>query len=78
MQTLLLIGYSPVQVALPYQVLAVGLNLGVTGIACVLLYGLRRMYLNNLQTLFPSLEGSSGTYGPCGGRISLPFVSIII
>lgn len=77
MQTLLLIGYSPVQVTLPYQVLAVGLNLGVTGIACVLLYGLRRMYLNNLQTLFPSLEGSSGhTVLAVAGFLFL-FVSII-
>lgn len=77
MQTLLLIGYSPVQVALPYQVLAVGLNLGITGIACVLLYGLRRMYLNNLQTLFPSLEGSSGhTVLAVAGFLFL-FVSII-
>ncbi len=77
MQTLLLIAYSPVQVALPYQVLAVGLNLGVTGIACVLLYGLRRMYLNNLQTLFPSLEGSSGhTVLAVAGFLFL-FVSII-
>lgn len=77
MQTLLLIGYSPVQVALPYQVLAVGLNLEVTGIACVLLYGLRRMYLNNLQTLFPSLEGSSGhTVLAVAGFLFL-FVSII-
>ncbi len=77
MQTLLLIGYSPVQVALPYQVLAVGLNLGVTGIACVLLYGLRRMYLNNLQTLFPSLEGNSGhTVLAVAGFLFL-FVSII-
>ncbi|WP_106484941.1 hypothetical protein [Bacteroides sp. Marseille-P3684] len=77
MQTLLLIGYSPVQVALPYQVLAVGLNLGVTGIACVLLYGLRRMYLNNLQTLFPSLEGSSvQTVLAVAGFLFL-FVSII-
>ena len=77
MQTLLLIGYSHVQVALPYQVLAVGLNLGVTGIACVLLYGLRRMYLNNLQTLFPSLEGSSGhTVLAVAGFLFL-FVSII-
>lgn len=77
MQTLLLIGYSPVQVALPYQVLAVGLNLGVTGIACMLLYGLRRMYLNNLQTLFPSLEGSSGhTVLAVAGFLFL-FVSII-
>ena len=77
MQTLLLIGYSPVQVALPYQVLAVGLNLGVTGIACMLLYGLRRIYLNNLQTLFPSLEGSSGhTVLAVAGFLFL-FVSII-
>ena len=77
MQTLLLIGYSPVQVALPYQVLAVGLNLGVTRIACMLLYGLRRMYLNNLQTLFPSLEGSSGhTVLAVAGFLFL-FVSII-
>ena len=65
MQTLLLIGYSPVQVALPYQVLAVGLNLGVTGIAC------------NSQTLFPSLEGSSGhTVLAVAGFLFL-FVSII-
>ena len=77
MQTLLLIGYSPVQVALPYQVLAVGLNLGVTGIACVLLYGLRRMYLNNLQTLFPSLEGSSGHTVLAVAGFPFLFVSII-
>ncbi len=59
LQNLLLIGYSPVQVALPYQLLTVVLNLLVLVLSVGgLLWG-RTHYLDLIRQVFPGLEGSS-------------------
>ena len=55
LQNLLLIGYSPARVALPYQLLTVGLNAAVVIIAFGLLIWLRGLYLERLWQMFPTL-----------------------
>jgi hypothetical protein len=59
LENLLLVGYSPQKVALPYQLLTVSLNIAVLIIAWVLLYFLRSYYMGVIITLFPQInEGS--------------------
>ena len=59
LQNLLLIGFRPSQVALPYQLLTVALNLCVLLLSIGIVTLLRSSYLPSLQTLFPTLGGSS-------------------
>ena len=56
MQALLLLGYSPGKIALPYQLMVVVLNLGVTVLALVGVWCLRGICLSRLRDLFPMLE----------------------
>ena len=62
LQDLLLIGYAPWRVALPYQLLTVGLGLAVLVLALLLLMGLRSAYLDMLLGVFPQLP--AGTMWP--------------
>ena len=55
LQNLLLIGYSPARVCLPYQLLTIGMNAGVLLLALVLLLGLRGYYMKMLWAMFPTL-----------------------
>lgn len=55
LQNLLLIGYSPERVSLPYQLLTVGMNLGVLVLALVLLLVARSQYLELIWNVFPQL-----------------------
>lgn len=59
LETLLLIGYSPAQVALPYQALTVGLNLLVLTLSVGIVSLLRSFYANPVSLLFPQLEMGS-------------------
>ena len=59
LENLLLIGYSPSEVALPYQALTVCLNAVVLLIALAVLYAVRRAYMDVVVTLFPSLPDGS-------------------
>lgn len=56
LQNLLLIGYSPSLVAMPYQLLTIGLNLVVLLIALVVLSLLRGYYMEVIETLFPDID----------------------
>jgi hypothetical protein len=59
LENLLLLGYSPAKVALPYQLLTVGLNLAVWFLSVVLVLYIRTYYLDTLSDMFPQLgEGS--------------------
>ena len=59
LENLLLIGYSPASVALPYQLLTLALNFAVLVIALVALFFVRGYYLDVIVTLFPEVtEGS--------------------
>ena len=58
LENLLLIGYSPSQVALPYQLLSIVLNALVLLLSVVLVWVCRCSYLQVLESLLPSgLEG---------------------
>lgn len=56
---LLLIGYSPNQVALPYQLLTIGVNLLVLVASIGIVSWLRGYYVNSILKLFPQLEIST-------------------
>lgn len=59
LENLLLIGYRPALVALPYQLLTTGLNAVVLLLACLLLGGARSQYMQVLTQLFPQMETAS-------------------
>lgn len=63
LENLLLIGYSPTKVALPYQILTIGLNLLVLLPAIGGVAWIRSGYVNALQALLPQLE--TGSFLPC-------------
>lgn len=63
LENLLLIGYSPTRVALPYYVLTVGLNILVLFLAVGSVAWIRTYYTEVVQTLFPQLE--TGSLLPC-------------
>ena len=59
MRTLLLIGYSPARVALPYQLLTIGMNAAVLLLAIVALRLLRSLYMQQLWNVFPQMQDGS-------------------
>lgn len=59
LESLLLIGYSPVRVALPYQILTVGLNVIVLLLSIGIVSWIRTYYINSICLLFPQLETGS-------------------
>ncbi|MFV0588901.1 ABC transporter permease [Bacteroides reticulotermitis] len=77
LESLLLIGYSPGKVALPYQVLTVGLNVFVLLLSIGLVAWLRTYYTETIRLLFPQLE--TGTLWPaiCLGICLFLLVSVI-
>ena len=62
LENLLLIGYSPNNVAKPYQVLTIALNIVVLIIAWIILFFLRDYYMGFIETLFPDID--EGTMFP--------------
>ncbi len=77
LQNLLLLGYSPGKVSLPYQLLTVGLNVLVFALAWVLLIVVRKVYLNMLESFFPNMQRPSMIIALCVGIALLVVVSII-
>jgi len=59
LENLLLIGYSPGQVALPYQILTLGLNFIVLILAVLLVCWTRTYYMGVVSLLFPQLASGS-------------------
>lgn len=59
LENLLLIGYSPSRVSMPYQLLTIGLNLLVLVIAFVVMMIVRNVYLEMFQSFFPNFETPS-------------------
>lgn len=74
LENLLLIGYSPVKVAMPYDLLTIGLNLIVFLLSIGGVVWIRSYYTDTLQTLFPQLE--TGSLWPCLLTGSLLFVVV--
>lgn len=63
LKNLLLIGYSPVQVARPYHILTMVLNLLVLLLALAGVIWLRTYYMEVIRLVFPQLSASS--FFPC-------------
>ena len=59
LQNLLLIGYSPSRVSLPYQILTLVLNGGVWILSMMTVCVVRYSYLGFFENIYPTLEGSS-------------------
>ena len=59
LENLLLIGYTPSKVSMPYQLLTIGLNLLVLVIAFVVMMLVRNVYLEMFGSFFPNFETPS-------------------
>lgn len=59
LENLLLIGYGPNRVALPYQVLTIVLNALVLVLAVGIVFYVRQLYMEVVEKMFPSLDGGS-------------------
>ena len=75
LRNLLLIGYSPVRVSLPYQLLTVGMNAVVLLLSFIILYMVRGYYMNTLWVMFPQMQDGSLLPAFCLGLFAV--VSII-
>ena len=76
LENLLLMGYSPAKVALPYQLLTVFLNLSVGVLAVGLVLFLRTYYLETLDNLFPQMD--AGSWLPMFGVALCLFILVSI
>ncbi len=59
LENLLLIGYSPFKVTLPYGILTLSLNATVLLIALTIIFFARNYYMSVIETLFPQIENGS-------------------
>ena len=74
LENLLLIGYSPVKVALPYQALTILLNVAVLVVAVIVVALVRSYYMDVVTMLYPQIE--TGTLFPAIGLGILLFVVV--
>ncbi|MBQ9640320.1 MAG: ABC transporter permease [Bacteroidaceae bacterium] len=77
LENLLLIGYSPAKVSLPYQMLTVLLNALVLLIAVAVLLLARNVYLDTFQNLFPQMQVPSLWPSLLIGGVLFLFVSVL-
>lgn len=77
LENLLLIGYSPACVAMPYQVLTIALNVAVLFMAWALLSVARGYYMDILTTLFPQMESGGLWPSIVAGLILFLAVSVL-
>lgn len=77
LENLLLIGYSPARVALPYQWLVVSLNLIVFVIVLAALSLLRSQYMGVLEALFPNIPNGTLLHSVALGFALLLCISAI-
>ena len=59
LENLLLIGYGPNRVALPYQVLTIGLNAVVLVLSVGIVLYVRTLYLDVVEKMFPTLDAGA-------------------
>ena len=76
LETLLLIGYSPVQVARPYQLLTIGLNLLVLLLGLGIVAGIRSVYLPVFSSLLTGGDGGSLLPALLAGAVVFVLVSV--
>lgn len=56
LENLLLIGYSPLRVAMPYELLTLSLNALVLIVALIIISFTRNYYMDVIETLFPQID----------------------
>ena len=76
LENLLLIGYRPTQVALPYQMLTIGLNLLIYGLALLAIFFARSYYMDLIETLFPNIEDGNMLPAIAVGALLFVLVSL--
>lgn len=76
LENLLLIGYRPTQVALPYQMLTIGLNLLIYGLALLVIFFARSYYMDLIETLFPNIEDGNMLPAIAVGALLFVLVSL--
>lgn len=77
LENLLLIGYSPARVSMPYQLLTTGLNVLVFVLAFGLLLWIRHYYLTMLWAIFPQMNEGTLTTAILVGFGLCIFVSVL-
>lgn len=77
LESLLLIGYSPAQVARPYQLLAIGLNLSVLLLGIGIVAGIRSVYLPVLSSLLSGNDGGDLLPALLTGAVVFLLVSVL-
>lgn len=77
LQNLLLIGYSTGKVAMPYQLLTIGLNLTVLIISIIIVAGLRHYYMDIVKSLFPESNNGTIIYSVILGCIIFTLVTMM-
>ena len=80
-ENLLLIGYTPFQVSLPYQLLSICLNIIILALSILIIFLLRNIYYAEISTIFPQLQLDVPylTYIVGGGLlIGVSFLNVII
>lgn len=75
LQNLLLIGYTPSSVALPYQLLTLVLNGCVWALSLLAVFVIRNEYMNFLEKVYPELEGANMWLTFCSGGLLFIIVS---
>ena len=75
--TLLLMGYSPGQVARPFHLLALSLNVVVFLVALVIVRVLRKYYMARFGDIYPGLEGGSISPAIIAGLLILAVVMVL-
>ena len=76
LENLLLIGYRTAQVALPYQMLTIGLNLLIYGLALLAIFFARSYYMDLIETLFPNIEDGNMLPAIAVGALLFVLVSL--
>ena len=77
LENLLLIGYRPSRVSLPYQLLTLGLNASTLVLALALLAVTRHYYMDTISIIFPSVKAGPMLPAILTGCIIFVVVSII-
>lgn len=77
LENLILIGYSPAKVSLPYQALTVGLNVLVFILSFGLLIVIRKVYMEMFENFFPDMAAPSVTPSLILGITLLIVVSVL-
>lgn len=75
--TLLLMGYSPGQVARPFHLLAILLNVGVFLVALIIVRALRKYYMARLSDIYPNIEYGSLFPAILVGLLILAIVAVL-